>query len=1704
MATPTSSGLATFLQNELTTLATEAKKKHLDVKEASERLQLILKQVKERAPSPSPSLDYTATGTTPDQNLSLYVQNTYSLTLELAKTDDVLTPFLLACESKNPKLVSIAISCINRLVNHQAIPESSVNLILKTLSEYVNGPMELQLKILQTILPLLTHFKNAHGEVAILVCFRLQDSKAPVVSSSAAATLRQLIMYTFEKVVVEASESGNEENTQPQDTHPCANDAYLLFQDLCQLTNGESASSLKIGTMSKNLGLELLESVLSNHWRLFKTHERLLVLLKEHLCPIVIKSFSDKNDYALSVRLMRIIHIIVKHFSNDLMMECEIFLSMFVKLLEADGGPLWQRVLVVEVIKNLFATDAMVRTLFNAYDSKEHSTKVLSEVIHGVASIIVSEKPALLLPPQNTAGETQVSPSSAASFPELYALTTQNSSIKMPCLDQLDKTEAPAFTETYLVYLAIQCIISVAEGEAAYIIPLFNIPKDAANNDVGGFEGHAREEVLLAIDLAKTTWAYILASLSLLCIASIDDDIFTSVVHAYENFTTAIGLLGLTSFRDALLGSLSRICVPGGSSLSADGMMAYKEVNQLSVTAGQLFLNRIMHSGTFLGDRHASCLKALISTTSRLTDILDAQAWYTILETLQVADGLVSSGKMGRRDASSGSLLKDDAKDSTKLKVTTSNLATTGAAQPLDNQFLNLLALIRRLFESMKSMPNRCFREAVFALCKLAKESTLGVTLVTSSAPPGPSAQRTDSKVADEKSFAISRIHDVCVINAERLVGPSIDVWDVIISNLLEIAHAPNVSVNIRSQVCQTLSEVVLTSIQSVDFKTSEIPSLEMKLLEPIKRLMLVDIMAANSTVDENERVVRGSWFFDVQKFGLETLNKVLQRSGQHLVQGWGLIFDVVRSAVLGTRKRGELQTSTVNNLSSAVDGSSSSDVQGGSSSKSAALVRVGFPSLQLICSDFLSMLEPNMLYECMDTLACFGSQMDDINISLTAIGLLWSVSDFVLTKRQELERQGKISSASTPSINEDSRPPESSDDSSRPNLKVIVASHENLSGPTTTKTMDALWMYLLGHLSQLCSDPRPEVRNSANQTLFRTIGMNGKRLTLDAWDECIWNVLFPLLERVKISSERVELVGRLNLSVSKELLDAHSTPTGSRPSSGLPLHHSRNSSSKQWDETKVLTLSGVGGSFVNFLPILVELGSGFDRAWSLLHDYIKAWCLGGSPEVAVAAIKCLRSLVRYHKDLPSSSDGTPSKVQANVQARMIELWKISWEVWESIGLGIIAGTDENGFGSAGSADSLSSIENSSRTDRLLHGSFTQDALTAYVNLFPDIYEVISTVFGLPEMRRLITILTTLPLYHTNPPPGATITKLRVDMIPDTDSLTPLQESIMGILFGTKVDLSNIRGAPELIMSSISRFIYYPFIKMRNLNGSATGLNASDSKGDGSTRTFSYMALSKKSIQSLVGLFELHGGLSTVYSGGTFEAILSALSTPMTAKYECPPPGNKDTTPLWRAAANTAMTIIEMGLKRLDVFVADLPQTILNSIYTKILEMFEGFLVSSSSPPVNLSADELSVDTDFDISIFETYQNDVIIHMGQQHVPDHLIRGMIDIISSGNPADDPNLETTTLSKATSMVCTNPHQSSFDITAVSGGTVLGGDVIVVKREKFAKHCLECLMNLCSAEIEGLQRLQRQFSWQELDMYFSAMHQTAHHLVVFLFQ
>ncbi|CAG8823131.1 18998_t:CDS:2, partial [Dentiscutata erythropus] len=181
--------------------------------------------------------------------------------------------------------------------------------------------------------------------------------------------------------------------------------------------------------------------------------------------------------------------------------------------------------------------------------------------------------------------------------------------------------------------------------------------------------------------------------------------------------------------------------------------------------------------------------------------------------------------------------------------------------------------------------------------------------------------------------------------------------------------------------------------------------------------------------------------------------------------------------------------------------------------------------------------------------------------------------------------------------------------------IKDMIIEQEierDIQGELSPRTMNALWMLILLQLSKICSDVRRQVRNGANQTLFRTIDMNGAGLESQTWHTCIWKIM---------------------------------------------VHHSRNTVDKQWDETKVLVLTGMSGIIKNFLPFLINLED-FKQAWELFLLHLQESCLYSSLEVAFAAIKSLNTIIQFPED----------EIHSNLPKKSISLlFKNAWITWERI-----------------------------------------------------------------------------------------------------------------------------------------------------------------------------------------------------------------------------------------------------------------------------------------------------------------------------------------------------------------------------------------------------------------------------------------------------
>ena len=161
---------ATILQSELSSLIQDSKKKSPDIR-------------------------------------SISITSEAQLAGDLRRRPHFVDPFVLACRSRNAKLASSAVVCLQRLAASRALPRERLQDVVDAFQEVTSSGLDIQLKILQTLPSLLQIYaQDVEGNLlaGILgVCGDMQNNKTAVVSSTATATFQQLITTVYEKVIRE-------------------------------------------------------------------------------------------------------------------------------------------------------------------------------------------------------------------------------------------------------------------------------------------------------------------------------------------------------------------------------------------------------------------------------------------------------------------------------------------------------------------------------------------------------------------------------------------------------------------------------------------------------------------------------------------------------------------------------------------------------------------------------------------------------------------------------------------------------------------------------------------------------------------------------------------------------------------------------------------------------------------------------------------------------------------------------------------------------------------------------------------------------------------------------------------------------------------------------------------------------------------------------------------------------------------------------------------------------------------------------------------------------------------------------------------------------------------------------------------------------------------------------------------------------------
>ncbi|XP_034031912.1 protein MON2 homolog isoform X4 [Thalassophryne amazonica] len=1451
-------------------------------------------------------------------------------------SSEVVQPFLMGCGTKEPKITQLCLAAIQRLMSHEVVSEAAAGNIINMLWQLMENGLE-ELKLLQTVLVLLTTNTVVHDEVlskAIVLCFRLHFTKDNITNNTAAATVRQVVTVVFERMVAEDERckgiveqhppiQGNTNRRSVSTLRPSAKDAYMLFQDLCQLVNADAPYWLVGMTeMTRTFGLELLESVLNDFPEVFLQHQEFSFLLKERVCPLVIKLFSpnikfrqgssnaaspapvEKPYFPICMRLLRVVSVLIKHFYSLLVTECEIFLSLLVKFLDGEK-PQWLRAVAVESVHRLCVQPHLLRSFCQSYDMKQHSTKVFRDIVNALGSFIQSlfivpsagNTAAVIMPaggsgagPQGTTqggqgtGGVSGSLTTQAAFEyrgiwiPLMTVSVQGSA-KATYLEMLDKVEPPSIPEGYAMSVAFSALLDLVRGITSMIERELSMEEEAAaefSETHPGLEWRLQPGAhLVWEEMVSACWCGLLAALSLLLDASTDETATENILKAELNMASLCGRLGLVTPRDAFITAICKASLPPHYALTVLSSSAASLSSKAYSIQGQSVQ---IISPSSESHQQVVAVGQPLTAQPQGTVVLTAkniQCMRTLLNLAHCHGAVLGTSWqlvlttlqhlvwiLGLKPGLGGALKPGRAVEGPSTVLTTAVMTDL----PVISNILS------RLFESSQYLDDVSLHHLINALCSLSLEAM-------------------DMAYGNNKEpslFAVAKLLETGLVNMDRIEI----LWRPLTGHLLEkVCQHPNS--RMREWGAEALTALIKAGLAyNHDPPLAQNQRLQLLLLNPLKEL---------------SNVLHG----DIRQKQLESVLQILQSQGDSLGTGWPLVLGVIGAI---RNDQGE------------------------------SLIRTAFQCLQLVVTDFLPTMPCTCLQIVVDVAGSFGLQNQELNISLTSIGLLWNISDYFFQRgeaiTQELEREEEALQ------------------------KQAQEKGETLNRPFhPAPPFDCLWLCLYAKLGELCIDPRPAVRKSAGQTLFSTIAAHGILLQQQTWHVVIWKVLFELLECVRTSSTTAD----------KEKIESGG--------GNILIHHSRDTAEKQWAETWVLTLAGVARIFNTRRYLLQQLGDFFE-AWEVLLNHIQSAALSKNNEVSLAALKSFQEILQIVtpvKDSDKTGDalaamcvpsvlidplsalgpGRPLVHSDSLVERLTRysgaelqatppgeesaledsaLWWSAWNTWFRTGT-------ESTRPPNGATEKLSFIP-------------SQPFLTALIQIFPALYQHIKANFSMDDLRKLGVILYGAVSVPISSEASPFILPAYTEAV-----LTSLQEAVLTALDVLQkaicVGPENLQVMYPAIFEQLLLFVEFS-CKPPQYGRMETKHVANAKYNQAEWVALNYVPFAERSLEVVVDLYHKTACHKAVISEKVLQAIIKILRMPLGLKYACP----SEST--WKLAVSSLLKVLSIGLP---VARQHASSGKFETMWPELANAFEDFLFTKSTPPDNLSIQEFQKNEAIDVEV---------------------------------------------------------------------------------------------------------------------------------------
>ncbi|KAL8936227.1 MAG: hypothetical protein Q9216_005042 [Gyalolechia sp. 2 TL-2023] len=928
-----------------------------------------------------------------------------------------------------------------------------------------------------------------------------------------------------------------------------------LLDDICLLASGNQPNAIHGSSLNAAFGLELIESSLAIHLDTVSRHVEQIYVLRNRLMPLIIQTLSERASFSLTVRSIRLLHLLASRLLSSMTLELEVAIDLVNHMLDPKVSPEWKRALCLEFFGELHGDPKLLRTIYAQYDEQDGRKNLVSDHL-AILVRLAAEKPAVIglgqhiseaesqysLPAEQIAVESggitgTIATSSFETSMDKPGLNVQWSTVRTPCMDLVDKPEAPALPTTYIYVLVLSCMSRFSEGLARFLLP-FTVATDSTSkrkrasasnrHSQQNIESRDDEESTATINSGQSTaesprpgsnlpvnplelkdheqygqictsasmvdhcWPALLATSSTFLNASLDSEYLHMLIRSFQKFTQVAGLLDLATPKDAFLTTLAKHAVPTpAGDPSRTPTLGSQENSEIGDEEDHIESEtdaspaRGASSGnsrgaklrlTSMTTRNLLCLRALLNLGIALGPVLRG-SWTIILETLHQADCLLFISDwhdMKRPRAQPEGTFDDHALSTEKDAVETA---------------------VSRLFQSTGDLSEQayleildCFSVLVYSISGLTSRHDRGGH-ATASGMLSPQAgtprhQRfpslhglnvNKSVAAKDCTRVLDRIGQIAQHNIHRLcrVQSPGSGWSIFVNVFIDHLSSASMTADVRIGAARKLNALFDRLVASVSGADIEVQNeITTRCLDALAK-MISSVRKSNATKSSS------NCSLEIHAMGLETLTSILEQRGQILHSGWEVVFAIVTSAVNDTEQRAAKSAEKMLSQETFM-------------LQSPRLVRLAFASLQLICSDFLTVVPDRHFPTLLDTLSSFCSQDQDFNISLTVIAqsmtFFRNLSDFLQLENENFYRKLETENHLNEPVDVQDRRP----------------SHPNV------------WISLLLHLAQLIADDRVEVRHSALHTMFGIVDTCGDRLDTQAWMLCFEVVFLKLLSAIE------------------------------------------------------------------------------------------------------------------------------------------------------------------------------------------------------------------------------------------------------------------------------------------------------------------------------------------------------------------------------------------------------------------------------------------------------------------------------------------------------------------------------------------------------------------------------------------------------------